>query len=181
MKNTMLGPPAKRGPISSQTRLVLGMTVSTSEGSSGTTTAEDPSIDPSPDSGRQTLVDRLPRSVVVVLTVVGFALPVCAFLGSTVAYSVNIVMYDNLSIMPFVKASETRIVPWGPLSAQYNQDRSFFPNALSVVLAHVDHLDMRVENTIGALMVVIGTHCSFGPTSAVRHLARGSTTAPSPS
>ena len=157
MKNTMLGPPASAGRSLRKHELVLGMTVSTSEGPSGTTTAEDPSTDPTPDSGRRTLVDRLPRPVVVVLTVVGFALPVCAFLGSTVAYSVNIVMYDNLSIMPFVKASETRIVPWGPLWAQYNQDRSFFPNTLSVVLAHVDHLDMRVENTIGALMVVVGT------------------------
>ena len=103
---TMLGPPASAGRSLRNHRLVLGMTVSTSEGPSGTTTAEDPSTDPElPIAGRRTLVDRLPRPVVVVLTVVGFALPVCAFLGSTVAYSVNIVMYDNLSIMPFVKAS----------------------------------------------------------------------------
>ena len=95
--------------------------------------------------------------VVVVLTVVGFALPVVLFLGSTLVYSVNVVISDNLSIMPFIEASQRQLIPWGPLWAQYNQDRSFFPNALSVVLAHTDHLDMRTEDLIGALMVVIGT------------------------
>ncbi len=93
----------------------------------------------------------------MVLTILGFALPVGVFLGSIAYYSVNVVMSDNLSIMPFLKASQTHLIPWGPLWAQYHQDRSFFPNALALVLAHTDHLDMRVEDFIGGLMMVVGT------------------------
>ena len=45
-----------------------------------------------------------------------------------------------------------------------------------------DHLDMRVENTIGALMVVVGTALSdLGAQAPYSNQARGSTTAPSPS
>jgi len=154
-----------RWPVTLYAIFVPGMIISTSDGSSATVTGgsrargtgDDPGADPIPQLGRRAFVDRLPTSVVVVLTVVGFGLPVVMFLGSTLAYSVNVVMSDNLSIMPFLKASQTQIIPWGPLWAQYNQDRSFFPNVLAVVLAHTDRLDMRVEDLIGGLMVVIGT------------------------
>jgi hypothetical protein len=118
---------------------------------------DDPDTGSAPGRTPRYWVDRLPKPLVVVATILGFALPVGIFLGSISDYSVNVVMSDNLSIMPFLKASQTRLIPWGQLWAQYNQDRSFFPNAIAVVLAHVDHLDMRVEDVIGGLMMVVGT------------------------
>jgi len=117
----------------------------------------DPPTFESPATGGTAWIDRLPGPVGTILTVAGFAVPVGLFVGSAVTQSVNVVMADNLSTMAFLDAARTRTVPWDALWAQYNQDRSFFPNLVTLALARADHLDMRVEDVIGALMVVAGT------------------------
>ena len=102
-------------------------------------------------------IDAFPGWMVNAATVLGFALPVAAFLASIARYGVDVVYSDQLSVAPFLAASRTHLIPWGPLWAQYNQDRSFFPNLVVVALAHLDHFDVRVEDLIGGLMLIAAT------------------------
>jgi hypothetical protein len=115
-----------------------------------------------PEPGRPRLVDPVNSGVVKLLTLLGLGGPVLVFFWTLYHYSVNVVVRDQLSDMPFINASYHHLIPWGALWSQYNEDRSFFPNLVAVVLAHTTHFNVRVEEFVGGLLLVAGIFLLLG-------------------
>ena len=46
-----------------------------------------------------------------------------------------------------IKQSYVHFFDWGPMWAQHNENRIFFPNLIVVLLAHTAHFNVQVRNT----------------------------------
>ena len=100
------------------------------------------------------LVDRIDSRIVNVLTAVGFGAPILVFFGMISVYSTNVILEDQLTDVPIIRASYVHLFPWGVLWQPYNEDRSFFPNLVVVLLAHLDHFDVTTEEYLGGVLLV---------------------------
>ena len=98
--------------------------------------------------------DRLDWRIVLVATVIGFAAPVVIFLKTIANYSVNVIVQDQLTDVPLINASYHQWIPWAQLWAPYHEDRSFFPNLVTVFLAHTVHFNVQVEEYLGAALLI---------------------------
>ena len=100
------------------------------------------------------LVDRIDSRIVNFLTVVGFGVPILVYFGVISVYSTNVILEDQLTDVPIIRASYVHLFPWGVLWRPYNEDRSFFPNLVVVLLAHLDHFDVTAEEYLGGVLLV---------------------------
>ena len=103
------------------------------------------------------LVDRLNPKLVAVLTVLGFGLPVIGYFWFLEHYSVNTIIGDQWDDVNIIKQSYVHFFDWGPMWAQHYENRILFPNIIVVLLAHTVHFNIRVEENLGAVMLVVAT------------------------
>ncbi len=115
--------------------------------------------DPAPTDDRDTapvtrLVDRFDPRLVNAFTVLGFGLPVCAYLWLVAHYSVNTVVSDQWDDVTVIRASYAHLFPWGVLWAPHNESRVFFPNLIVILLARTTHFNIRFEEFLSAGMLL---------------------------
>jgi hypothetical protein len=119
---------------------------------------KDESVTPSePDAGDRRLVDRLNPGMVNVLTVLGFGLPLIWYFWFVEHYSLNTLVGDQWSDVNVIKESYTNFFDWSSLWAQHFENRIFFPNLVVEVLAHTVQFNIRVEEFLGAVLLVVAT------------------------
>lgn len=100
---------------------------------------------------------RLPRSIEVPLTVLGFGLPVAGYLWLISAFSVNAIYQDQWSDVTVVQRTSSHLFDWGLLWSQHNEDRIFFPNLVVVALARTTKLNITGEELLSATMLFVAT------------------------
>jgi hypothetical protein len=105
-------------------------------------------------SSRKRFVDRLDPRLVNALTVLGFGLPVAGYFWFLKLYSANAVVGDQWDLIPMVKQSYVHFFDWGPMWAQHNENRIFFPNIILLLLVHADHFNIQVEEYLSAVMLL---------------------------
>jgi hypothetical protein len=89
------------------------------------------------------------KTVLRVVTVLGFAVPVVAYFWVIHHYGVNAIWYDQWDDINVI-AHPTLTNLW----AQHNEDRIFFPNLVVLALAHTIHFNIHVEDYLSGLMLV---------------------------
>ena len=107
----------------------------------------------SPLSGRWKL-SSLDPLVVKVLTFLGFALPVGAYLAMVGHYQVNAVVGDQWEDVPIIARSYAHFPDWSSLWALHTDNRIFFPNLIVIGLAHTVSFNIEVEEYLSALMLL---------------------------
>ena len=108
-------------------------------------------------SGRRRLVDRMGPGWVRLLTALGFGLPVAGYFWFLGHFSVNAMIEDQWDDVTVIQQSYVHFFPWGTMWAQHFENRILFPNMVMVLLAHAVHFNVRVEELLGALMLVVAT------------------------
>ncbi|MGP0109225.1 MAG: hypothetical protein ACLPR9_10275 [Acidimicrobiales bacterium] len=103
------------------------------------------------------LVDRLGPSLVHVLTLLGFGIPVIGYFWIISHYGVDVIIDDQLSNIPLIHASYSHPFPWGALWTPHTDNRMFFPNLIVILLAHTDNFNTKTEEFLGASMLVLAT------------------------
>ena len=111
---------------------------------------------PDPGSGRR-LIDRLDPAIVNVLTVLGFGLPLVWYLWFVDHYSLNTVIADQFSDVNVIRESYANFFDWSSLWAQHFENRIFFPNIVVEILAHTVQFNIRLEEFLGAFLLVVAT------------------------
>jgi len=107
------------------------------------------------ESGR--FIDRLNPKLVKTLTVLGFSLPVVGYFWMIARYSVNVIYQDQWSDITVIQHSHSRLIDWGTLWAQHNENRIFFPNLIVTILARTTHFNIRMEELLSGVMLVLAT------------------------
>jgi hypothetical protein len=108
-----------------------------------------------PDTSRSRFVDRVDHRLVNALTALGFGLPVIGYFSFLQLYSVNALVGDQWDLIGMFKQSYVHFFDWGPMWAQHNENRIFFPNMIAVLLVHTDHFNVQVEAYIGSVMLAV--------------------------
>ncbi len=107
--------------------------------------------------GRRRFVDQLDPLVVKILTVLGFGIPAIGYFWVVVHYSVNVIKSDQLSDVTVIQASYSHFIPWGAIWVPHNEARLLFPNLIVILLAHTVHFNIRIEEFLGAIMLLAST------------------------
>ena len=102
-------------------------------------------------------VGKLDSRVVKALTVVGFALPVVAYIVFLQHYQVNAMWQDQWDDVPVIRQSFLHFPDWSSLWVQHVDNRILFPNLVVVGLAHTAHYNITVEEYVSALMLFAAT------------------------
>ncbi len=102
-------------------------------------------------------VSRWDPRLVAALTVVGFGLPLAAYLWMLGRFSVNVLVGADWNEVTVIKQSYVQYFDWGQLWAQHTENRIFFPNLIVVLVAHTLHYDLRVLEYLGGAMLVAAT------------------------
>jgi hypothetical protein len=108
-------------------------------------------------SNQGRLIDRVNPTVVNVLTVVGFGLPVLGYFYLLSRYSVNVVFADQWDDVPVIHQSYVHFFDWSSLWSPHNENRILFPNIIVVLLAHTVHYNIQVEEYLSAIMLMVAT------------------------
>ena len=103
------------------------------------------------------LVDRLDQRVVVVLTILGFAIPVLAYLWFAHRFSLNAIVGDQWDDVTVIQGSYVHFFDWGRMWVPHNDNRIFFPNIIVVLLAHTVHFNLLVEEWLSVAMLLAAT------------------------
>src|ERR1022692_1085951 len=106
-----------------------------------------------PPSSPKRIVGRLDPRLVNALTAIGFGLPVAGYFWFLERYTVNAVVGDQWDLIPMIKQSYVHFFDWGPMWAQHNENRIFFPNIILDLLVHADHFNVQTEEYLGAVML----------------------------
>ena len=88
-----------------------------------------------------------------VLTVLGFVVPVGAYLGLLAHYQVNAISGDQWSDVGTVAQNWGHFPDWSSLWALHTDNRVFFPNLIVIALAHTVSFNIEVEEYLSALML----------------------------
>jgi hypothetical protein len=93
------------------------------------------------------------------LTALGFGLPVIGYFCFLRLYSVDAVVGDQWDLISMIRQSYVHFFDWGPMWAQHNENRIFFPNMIVLLLVHTDHFNVQVEAYLGAAMLTAAVVC----------------------
>ena len=104
----------------------------------------------------------LPRAparhrTMTVLTIVGFAIPVIAYLWFIHHYALNIIRGDQWSDIQLIADSYSGHLSFSDLWAQHNENRILFPNLIVLLLSRTTNLNVLVEEYVGAAMLIAST------------------------
>jgi hypothetical protein len=98
--------------------------------------------------------DRLRTSVFAGLTVCAFLIPVVAYFWLISADAVDMLRADQWFDISLIRHSFDGTLGLSTLWAQHGENRVFIQNVLTVVLAHVAHDNVLVDDYISAVMLV---------------------------
>jgi hypothetical protein len=98
-------------------------------------------------------VGALHPTTVKALTVLGFALPVGAYLILLAHYQVNAIWSDEWSDVHVIVQNFGHFPNWSSLWALHDDNRMLFPNLIVVALAHAVSYNVEVEEYLSALML----------------------------
>ena len=118
---------------------------------SSVTTAEATPL--APGRGEQKGVFTRPR-LINALAILGFAIPVAAYLWFIQHYGVNVVWRDQWSDVNIIRHLHAGTLSLGTLWTPHNQNRLLFPNLLVVFLAQTTRFNLLVEMYVGALILI---------------------------
>ena len=99
-------------------------------------------------------VGSLDPTVVKVLTFLGFAIPVGAYLALLAHYQVNAIVGDQWSDVQIISQSYAHFPDWSSLWGLHTDNRIFFPNLIVIGLAHTVSFNIEVEEYLSALMLL---------------------------
>jgi hypothetical protein len=102
-------------------------------------------------------VGRLSPGAVKILTVLGFAVPVVAYLVLLQHYQVNTIWEDQWDDVQVIRESYLHFPDWSSLWAQHIDNRILFPNLIVIVLAHTVAFNITVEEYLSAFMLFAAT------------------------
>jgi hypothetical protein len=102
-------------------------------------------------------VGNLDPRLVKILTVVGFAIPVVAYIAFLQHYQVNAMWQDQWDDVPVIRQSFLHFPDWSSLWLQHVDNRIFFPNLIVIALAHTVHYNITVEEYVSAFMLFAST------------------------
>jgi hypothetical protein len=106
---------------------------------------------------RRRWIDKLNPRVVNIMTTVGFGFPTALVLWLIDHYGVNVIESDQWDDVTVIRHSYTNLFDWSSLWAQHNENRIFFPNLIVIALSRTTHFDVRVEEFLGATMLIAAT------------------------
>ncbi len=115
--------------------------------------------------------DNLRTPLVVVLTALGFLLPVALYFWLISADAVDMLRADQWFDVSLIRHSFTGTLRFGMLWGQHGENRIFFQNLITLILAYVAHFNVLVEDYIsavlltGATVLVILTHRRRSPST----------------
>ena len=101
------------------------------------------------------LVHRWDLRLVNLLTVIGFGIPILGYWWLVGRFSVDTIAGDQWDDVTVIRQSYVHFFDWGPMWAQHNENRIFFPNAVVIVLAHTAHFDVQLEEYLGAIFLTV--------------------------
>jgi hypothetical protein len=99
-------------------------------------------------------VGSLDPNVVKVLTLVGFAVPVAAYLAVIAHYQVNAISGDQWADVQVIAQNFGHFPNWSSLWSLHTDNRVFFPNLIVIALAHTVSFNIEVEEYLSALMLL---------------------------
>ncbi len=106
-----------------------------------------------------------------ILAVIGFALPVSAYLWFIQHYGVNVIWRDQWSDVNLIALSHSGKLSLAALWAPHNENRLLFPNLIMLGIAFGTHLNLFVEMylsavlLVGAIALLIITHRRRSPST----------------
>ena len=101
--------------------------------------------------------DRVPASVRVGLTALAFILPIALYLWLISADAVDMLHADQWFDISLIRHSFTGTLRFGMLWDQHGENRIFFQNVITLMLAHVTHYNVVVEEYISAVLLIGAT------------------------
>jgi hypothetical protein len=108
--------------------------------------------------------DLLPARRVQILTILGFAIPIVAYLWYLHHYGLNVVYGDQWDTVSRIGLSYRGRLTLSSLWAQHNENRIFFPNLIALTLSRVAAFNLVLEQYLGAgflfgaIALIIGAH-----------------------
>jgi hypothetical protein len=89
----------------------------------------------------------------MVAAAAAFVLPVAAYFWMIHHYAVNVVYFDQWSDVNLAGRSYAHTLTIGNLWTQHSEQRMFFPNLVMLLLVHVTHMNIVLEEYLSALML----------------------------
>ena len=94
--------------------------------------------------------------------VLGFALPLCAYFWLINHYGANLLWHDQWDDINLISHSYSHTLSLSTLWAQHNENRTFFPNLIVLILARTSQFNVLLEEYLGGLMLVFATGSHSG-------------------
>src|SRR5580692_38005 len=98
--------------------------------------------------------------LIPVATLLGFAIPVVAYLWMIHTYGVNVIFADQWDDVALIGHAHSGTLHLSTLWSQHYENRIFFPNLIVLALAYTTHFNVLTEEYLSAFML-------FGATALV--------------
>ena len=90
-----------------------------------------------------------------ILAVVGFSVPIIAYLWLIHHYGVNVIHGDQWSDVKIINDSYSGKLSLGALWAPHNENRIFFPNLIVLLLSRTTNFNILFEEYVSGTLLVI--------------------------
>ncbi len=100
---------------------------------------------------------RVPASILGGLTALGFILPIALYFWLISADSIDVLRADQWYDISLIQHSFTGTLRFGMLWVPHGDNRIFFQNIITLILGHVTHYNVVVEEYISAVLLVAAT------------------------
>jgi Bacterial Ig domain len=101
--------------------------------------------------------DRVPASILGVLTALGFLLPISLYFWLISADSIDMLRADQWYDISLIQHSFTGTLRFGMLWGLHGDNRIFSQNIITLILGHVTHYNVIVEEYISAVLLIAAT------------------------
>ena len=91
--------------------------------------------------------------LIPVATILGFAIPVVAYLWMIHAYGVNVIFADQWDDVALIGHAHSGTLHLSTLWSQHYENRIFFPNLVVLALAYTTHFNVLTEEYLSAFML----------------------------
>ncbi len=91
--------------------------------------------------------------LIPVATVLGFAIPIVAYLWMIHAYGVNVVYLDQWTDVILIGHAHSGTLHLATLWSQHYENRTFFPDLIVLALAYTTHFNVLTEEYLSAFML----------------------------
>lgn len=99
----------------------------------------------------------MPASILGVLTALAFILPIALYLWLISADAIDTLRADQWYDIRLIQHSFTGNLGFGMLWSQHGDNRLFFQNIITLILGHVTHYNVIVEEYISAVLLIAAT------------------------